>query len=668
MASSIYGKLAVTNLKNNRKTYVPYILTAVLTVLMYYIMSALSMNTSALEFHSSLGSILPLGVRIILIFAVIFLFYTNSFLIKQRKKEIGIYNILGMGKRHIARMLLIETLITAGISIGAGVFCGVVFSKLMYLVFLKIIHYDVGMEFEVSVTSVIHTMIVFGIIFLLTLIYNLLQIKLANPIELLHGGNVGEKEPKTKWVMTIFGLVMIGIGYYIALTTDNPLQVITTFFIAVVFVILGTYALFLAGSIAFLKMLRKKKSFYYQTKHFTSVSGMIYRMKQNAVGLANICILSTMVLVMISTTVSLYVGMEDVLKTRFPAEYSITNYMTEEEEEKQIDEIVDEETKKAGIKRVNELRYHKGSMAAVKQKNGFETHLKGAYRRDTDSAAELYLIPLEDYNQLEHKQAALAENEVLIYSPTGTYGADTAKIGEADYRVKEELEKFCVEPKNKNRIIDAYYVILPTKEQIYELLNIVMEDSEIRIEDKVTVETLGSMTYEVSFDLEGDEEAGMEAMNHISKRVQEIDDSLNCESREESRESFYVLYGGLFFMGLYLGFLFLMATVLIIYYKQISEGYDDKERYQIMQKVGMSKREVKASIRSQVLTVFFLPLVVAILHIAVAFKVITKLMAVLNLVNVPLFLGCTILTVVVFAVFYTIVYGITAREYYKIVN
>lgn len=668
MASPIYGKLAVTNLKNNRKTYVPYILTVMLTVMMYYIMSALSMNTSALEFHSSLAGILPLGVRVILIFAVIFLFYTNSFLIKQRKKEIGVYNILGMGKRHIARMLLIETLVTASIGIGAGVCGGIVLSKLMYLVFLKIIHYDVGMKFELSVTPVIHTVIVFGIIFLLTLIYNLLQIKLANPIELLHGGNVGEKEPKTKWIMTIFGLAALGAGYYLALTTDNPLQALTTFFIAVVFVILGTYALFLAGSIAFLKMLKKKKKFYYQTKHFTSVSGMIYRMKQNAVGLANICVLSTMVLVMISTTVSLYVGMEDVLKTRFPEEYSITNYTTKDSEEALINEIVDEETEKTGMKRVNELRYHKGSMAAVKQKDGFETHLKGAFSLDTSNAAELYLIPVEDYNRLEQKNVTLARNEALIYSPTGTYGNNTLKIGNADYQVKEELEKFCVESKNKSRIVDAYYVILPTKEQIFELLNIVMEDSENMIKNQETIEILGSMTYEVSFDLEGDQEAGLETMNNISKRVGEIDDPPHCESRENSRESFYVLYGGLFFMGLYLGFLFLMATVLIIYYKQISEGYDDKERYQIMQKVGMSKREVKASIRSQVLTVFFLPLVMAILHIAVAFKVITKLMAVLNLVNVPLFLGCTILTVAVFSVFYAIVYGITAREYYKIVN
>ncbi len=666
MTSSIYGKLAVTNLKNNRKTYIPYILTAMLTVMMYYIMSALSMNSSAIGLDVALETILMMGVWIILIFAVIFLFYTNSFLVKQRKKEIGVYNILGMGKRHIARMLFVETLLTALISIGGGVLGGVIFSKLMYLVFLKIIHYNVGMEFEISVASIRNTVIGFGVIFLLTLVYNLLQIKLSNPIELLHGGKVGEREPKTKRVMAVLGLVLLGIGYYIAITTKNPLQALSSFFVAVVFVILGTYMLFIAGSIALLKMLKKRKGFYYQAKHFTSVSGMIYRMKQNAVGLANICILSTMVLVMISTTVSLYVGMEDVLKSRFPAEYEITNYVNNGKEEALINEIVEEETQKAGVKRVNEMRFRKGNMAAAKKGDGFEVYLSGAYRMDTDKAAELYLIPLKDYNALEQDNRTLSEDELLVYSPSSTYGADTMKVGERRYRVKEELKSFCVEPKHKNRIVDAYYLIFSEEEQIQELLKPLMEDTNL--EDQTVIATLGEMSYNVSFDLKGKKKAEMEAMNRITKRVKDNISSVSCESRENSRESFYSLYGGFFFIGMYLGFLFLMATVLIIYYKQISEGFEDKERYRIMQKVGMSKREVRASIRSQVLMVFFLPLVVAMVHIAAAFGVITKLLAALNLTNVSLFLGGTIVTAAVFTVFYAIVYGITAREYYRIVN
>ncbi|MFR8546962.1 MAG: ABC transporter permease, partial [[Clostridium] scindens] len=324
MNSSVYGKLAVTNLKNNRKTYIPYMLTAILTVMMFYIIDALSRNKSVGD--GNLRLCLSWATVVIIVFAVIFLFYTNSFLIKRRKKEIGVYNILGMGKRHIARMLTIETLIIAVISIVVGLVAGIIFSKLMFLALLKVIHYDVNMVFELSVRALLNTLLLFTVIFAMTLIYNLLQIRLSNPVELLRGGSQGEKEPKTKWLLTIFGVVAIGIGYYIAITTESPLTAITLFFLAVICVIIGTYALFTAGSIALLKLLRKNKNYYYKTSHFTSISGMIYRMKQNAVGLANICILSTMVLVMISTTISLYTGMNDVLETRFPTEFEARNY------------------------------------------------------------------------------------------------------------------------------------------------------------------------------------------------------------------------------------------------------------------------------------------------------------------------------------------------------
>ena len=312
MSSAIYGKLALTNLKNNRKTYVPYILTSILTVMMYYIMDALSRSSSIVD--PSLQSVLTCAVGVIMIFAGIFLFYTNSFLIKRRKKEIGVYNILGMGKRHIAQMLAVETVVTAVASIGAGLVFGIIFSKFMYLLLLKILHYDVRMDFEISGESIRYTLILFVVIFLMTLVFNLFQIQVSNPVELLRGGNQGEKEPKTKWLLTLAGVLLLGTGYFIAVTTEQPLAAIQSFFVAVICVILGTYALFIAGSVALLKMLRKNKKFYYQTKHFSAVSGMIYRMKQNAVGLANICILSTMVLVMISTTISLYVGMEDYSK------------------------------------------------------------------------------------------------------------------------------------------------------------------------------------------------------------------------------------------------------------------------------------------------------------------------------------------------------------------
>ncbi len=661
VSSSIYGKLALTNLKNNRKTYVPYIFTAVLTVMMYYIMDSLSRSSSISE--PSLHSILVYARAVIVVFAVIFLFYTNSFLIKRRKKEIGVYNILGMGKTHIARMLTVETLVTAAVSIGAGLVFGVIFSRLMYLILLKILNYDVGMDFEIPAETLSYTLFFFLVIFVMTLVYNLFQIQLSNPVELLSGGNRGEKEPKTKWFLTLFGLVSLGIGYFIAVTVEHPIAAIQAFFVAVVCVILGTYALFTAGSIAIFKALRKNKKFYYQTKHFSAVSGMIYRMKQNAVGLANICILSTMVLVMISTTISLYVGMEDVLNYRFPRDFEAKTNVSSPESDAAVDRIVAEELERFGVKPEGTLRYHEASMAALKQDDGFALQQEGNYL--AEEIVEITMIPVKEFNQMEGTKVSLAADEAYVYGPGEKWGKDSVRVGDRTYRVVKELENMKLKPNNVQSNVEEYYLIVSEAGQIQELLNEVYEGSSMQ---KDWVEQMANLNYRVTFDLEGEKEDCINAMRAMTDRIEKEVHAAFCESRELSREEFYFLYGGLLFIGIYLGVLFLMATVLIMYYKQISEGYDDRERYQIMQKVGMSKREVKNSIRSQVLLVFFLPLLMAVLHITVAFGVITKLLAVLNLTNVPLFLACTVVTVVVFAAFYGIVFSLTAREYYKIVN
>lgn len=666
MSKSIYTRLAFTNLKNNRKTYVPYILTAILTVMMFYIIQALAKNNSIGD--GSLSSVLSMSISVVTVFAVIFLFYTNSFLIKRRKKEIGLYNILGMGKRHIARMLFVETVTVSAVSIGGGLVCGLVFSKFMWLLLMKILHYEIRMDFEISGISIVYTLIIFGIIFAMTLIYNLIQIRLSNPIELLRGGSQGEREPKTKWILAVFGIVSIGAGYYMALTTEAPLDAIGAFFTAVVFVILGTYALFVAGSVALLKLLKKNKKFYYQSKHFTSVSGMIYRMKQNAVGLANICILSTMVLVMISSTVSLYMGMEDILKTRFPRDVQITNYHPDQENEEKIQEIIEEVTKEKGVHVKEMLSFYYGGMAAVRKGNKFVFADDSAIQ--ADGVCELNLISQEDYNQMEGAGVSLAEDEALFYNPDedAEETAEEIQINKDTYRVVKQLDSLKIQEKNKAQIVDEYFIIVSERSQIdkylterYEFLKKENPDSRLEARD-ISVNQI------TEFDLNGNKEKNNEAAEEIQRRVKEEVPDVYCESRELNREGFYFTYGGLFFIGLYLGAMFLMATVLIIYYKQISEGYDDKERYQIMQKVGMSKREIKRSIRSQVLIVFFLPLVTALIHIAVAFKVITKLLRVLSLTNVPLFLECTIVTAAVFAVFYGIVFAVTAKEYYKIVN
>ena len=642
MNNFIYEKLAVTNLKNNRKTYVPYIFTGILTVMMFYIIDALSRGKGITQ--DTLKICLQYETGVIVVFAVIFLFYTNSFLIKRRKKEIGVYNILGMGKRHIARMMAVETILTAGISILGGLVFGIIFGKLMYLLLLKILHNSVDMQFSVNGTAIVQTVILFAGIFLLTYLYNILQIQLVNPVELLHGGNQGEKEPKSRWLLVIIGVAALGNGYRIALTTEAPLEALLKFFIAVICVIIGTYALFIAGSIVVLKMLRKNKAYYYNPKHFTSVSGMIYRMKQNGAGLANICVLSTMVLVMLSTTVSLYAGMEDILDSRFPRDVSIVCKQADVDHEEIIERLLKEQCEKAGVKITDRVWYRYGSMNAVLKGDKLEN--VNQYYPDN----HFYYVEMmtqDEYNRIEKRNVSLEEQEILTYTTNGKCGKKQINIAGQNYLVKKELPEMTSQPKSTAEIYKTLYIVFANAEQI---------------------ERIEPFSYADKFNLKGDDGKQKEALEQIQNEFYEkIPDGM-MESRMLSRSSFYELYGGLFFIGIYLGSMFIMATVLIIYYKQISEGYDDRERYQIMQKVGMSKKEVKRSIRSQVLSVFFLPLVVAVIHVAVAFKVMTKILGVLNLTNVSLFAVCTIITIAVFAVFYIIVYSITAKEYYRIVN
>ena len=650
MSSRIYAKLAVTNIKNNRKTYFPFLLTSVLTVMMYYMMDTLARNDSI--GNRNVTTVLTLTIPVMALFSLIFLFYTNSFLIKRRKKEIAVYNILGMGKNHIGRMITIETLIIWAVSLALGILGGMVLGKLMHLLLLRILQYDVGIRFQISAPSILYTAVLFTFIFFLNWLYNLFQVRLANPVELLRGGNVGEREPRTKWLLALVGAAAMGAGYYLALTTERPIDAIDTFIVAVILVIIGTYCLFIAGSIAVLKALRRKKNFYYKANHFTAVSGMIYRMKQNAAGLANICILSTIVLVLVSSTVSLYAGMEDILDQRFPYDYCITTADASDPATiPSIEGIVDEELSAHHVEKEDGMSYRYGATAMIRQSDTTFTNSQ-TVDYTVEDMQEMYFIPLEDYQKIQGDPTELAPDEVILFTTDeGSYGRDTITVNGKELKVVKELKDFRLEDKSVARVVTGWYLIMPDEQSILDM-GVVN----------------GALQYSTYFDMGGSQEECLAAVQSIADRIgQEVPGAV-CENRELSRENFFALYGSLFFIGLYLGIMFLVATVLIIYYKQISEGYDDRERYQIMQKVGMGKREVRRSIRSQVLMVFFLPLVMAVVHIAVAFNVIDKLLAMLGLVNTPLFLACTAATVLVFALFYVAVFAVTAREYYKIVN
>lgn len=658
MNKFFYPRLAINNIKKNGKTYIPFILTCIGTIMMFYNMCFLVVvkDIGYLSDSGSLRSILFLGAIVIGIFSAIFLFYTNSFLMKRRKKEFGLFNILGMEKKHIARVMFFETLFIAMISLVVGVLTGILLSKLMILLLFKIISFEVTFGFEIPGPAVFSTFALFSGIFLLNLIYNVCQVHVSKPVELLAGGNVGEKEPKTKWLLASIGAISLGIGYYIALTTESPLAALYLFFIAVILVMIGTYCLFTAGSVAILKILRKNKKYYYKLKHFTSVSGMIYRMKQNAAGLANICILSTAVIIILSTTISLYIGMEDVLRTRYPRNIIITASDVSDEQANMLDAIIEEQAAKAHMTQQDVIRYRSMNFTTIQNGASFTASHSNNY---SDShIAMIACITVDDYNKMENKSVSLSSGEALLYTLRGEIPGDTLSFNGFELSIKERLTSLNTEGKMSAMLMNSYYIVvddISTIKQVYNALDSKKGD-------------MGELSYYYGFDISGGQDVQISLTTALQKAIKETDVKGYAEGAESSRDSFLSLYGGLFFLGIFLGLLFIMATVLIIYYKQIAEGYDDKERFKIMQKVGMSHGEVKKSIHSQVLTVFFLPLVTAVIHLAFAFKVITKLLSIFNLTNIPLFAICTVITIFAFTVLYAIVYALTAKTYYKIVS
>lgn len=661
----MYTKLAITNIKNNRQFYFPYLLTGIITVAMFYIMCALESNPGiqSMPGAKDLGLILRLGIGVIGIFAVIFLFYTNSFIIKRRKKELGIYNILGMEKRHIAKILSKEAFFTAIIAIGGGLVTGVLFHKLACMLLYRMIGFNGGITFSFSKKGVMITAILFAIVYLLTYIYDLFQVQLANPIELLQSGNKGEREPKTKAIMAVLGVLCLGAGYFIAITTKNPIKALTLFFVAVILVIIGTYLLFTAGSIALLKILRRNKGYYYQTKHFTSVSGMIYRMKQNAVGLANICILSTMVLVAVSTTVSLYVGIEDIMKERYPNEINISAYYdTGAPAEDSIAPIVEKSVKESGRKIRHEEDYLELYFAAIKDQGQYSLD-KEKVKTAGDRVSGFVVLTREDCKKKYNEEIQeLAENEVALFTIKKT-DMDTLVLENRSYHVKEIKQFQNTEDfETIADMMDEYYYVIVNDVQDMERLWQLQKD--------IYQENSSSISRQVRLDIDGDSEQKKECFENIKTALgpEQAKARILIDSRQSSLDEFYQIYGGFLFLGLFLGILFLMITVLIIFYKQISEGYDDKERFSIMEKVGMSNDEVKATIRSQVRTVFFLPILMAAIHVGMAFPMIKRLLSLFGLSNTALFAGCMAGTILVFALIYLLVFLKTSKTYYKIVG
>ena len=651
-----YWKLAFTNLKGNRRVYLPYLLSSVGIIMMFYSINALGqgIDQGALYGGTTVASMMGLGVFVIGLFAVLFLFYTNSFIIKRRKKELGLYNILGMEKRHIAHILFRETLLTAVCSLALGLGLGIVFSRVLFWLLGLLLGTDLAVAFVIPVSAITSTLGLFGLIFLLTLCYNLVQVKLSKPIELLHGGETGEREPKAHWFLAVLGALLLGTGYTMAVTIQDPLSALVFFFVAVILVILGTYLLFITGITAMLKLLKKNKRFYYKTNHFTALSGMLFRMKQNAAGLASICVLFTALLVTVSTTFSLYTSMDGLLRARYPRNVLVSVCDANQEAKDMVRSAVNQKSQELGLALENVVDREGWNITTARVGNTLHTQ-----EVSLETCAVVNIFTQSEFERFSGQQVDLAENQVLLFDPANTFPEeDTLHIDDKTYE-----------------IVPSDYVMpeASTLAQIYEMYYLVVRDETV-VENILAPS--GSDTfpiYSYDFDVAGgdpeDIAALREALGTVDFSGPGVEyEALLFEDSATSRQSFMELYGGLFFLGLFLGVLFLLGTALIIYYKQVSEGYDDARRFNIMQKVGMSHKEVKQSIHSQILLVFFLPLVTAVLHLAFAFPMLQKILLVMGLNNFPLILCSTLGCVGVFAVAYLVIYALTARTYYNIVE
>lgn len=664
MKYGFYTKLAFTNMRKNRRIYVPYVFTCILTVMMYYLVRSLSVNPGLKEMYGgySIASTLRLGTFVIGVFALIFLFYTNSFLMKRRQKEFGVFNILGMEKKHLARMILTETVLVTVISLGLGLGSGILFDKAMFLLICKLVGAEISLGFFVSGGVILSTVKLFCGIYLIIYLRAVYTVQVSNPIELLRGSSTGEREPKTKGLLALAGAVCLGTGYGIAVTVKNPVASMGLFFVAVILVIIGTYLVFTAGSIVILKLLRRNRKFYYQPRHFISVSGMMYRMKENAAGLANICILCTMVLVMLSSTTSLILGREDMIHGRYPNDFIIHSDGSVADQNERLFRRLEEICKEEGISTENKVEYSYLLFMAEQQGSWFETDEQKLHiERDFSKFCSLFFIPLSDYNASSGEKQVLEGDEALLFSNYEPYEKPVLGVFDREYQISGYLEEFFGNGASDTNVITSYYLVV-TDEEFGRLVEISSGNGEESCAEQVYY------GFDTPVSSERQEALEDRIMSEMSGGEYGDDFETHLETRVENRNDFMGIYGGLFFLGLFLGVLFIMATVLIIYYKQISEGYEDRERFEIMQKVGMTQTEVKQTIRSQVLMVFFLPIVMAGIHIAFAFTIIRLLLAVIGMVNVKLYLLCTIAAFLVFAVLYVIIYSLTARTYYKIVR
>ena len=676
MKRGFYLKLALDGMKKNKRLYIPYLLTCAGMVMMFYILYGLAMSPlmETMRGGNTMGLVLMLGTWVILLFSLLFLLYTNSFLARRRNKEFGLYNILGMNKRNLSRILLWETLLCALFSIGAGLAGGILLSKLAELFLLHMAGEQVDFALRIVPKGILAAILFYGAIFAVLMVISLARLHISRPLDLLKSEAAGEKPPKANWLFALAGVIILGVAYYLAVTIESPLTAVTLFFAAVLMVIVATYLLFIAGSVALCKLLQKKKGYYYKPNHFVSVSSMAFRMKRNGAGLASICILATMVLVMLSSTSCLYFGGDDALRGSYPYDVmTVAGFNAPAdctpEVQNQLEEIIQ---RTADGHAQNSVLYSvldtSGSFEdGVLDPGGFDRRVVSSSASALEAVRSVCILPLSDYNRLAGTNRTLAPGEALLWSSNQKYDFDTFAVkGCRTLQIREQLDSLPIRIANSAVLATTYFVIVP-------------DWTDYCAEVSAYVTGLGSdmITADTEmfacFDLPGLSEAEQcEIQDKVSDAAQDVRDPgwryFSTASLADNRSDFFSTYGSLFFLGIILSIVFIAAAALIIYYKQLSEGYEDQSRFGVMQKVGMTKKEIRRAVNSQVITVFFAPLALAGVHLAFAFPFVQKIVRLFGVFNTRLLILTSIICFLAFALFYVFVYRRTAKAYYSIVS
>ena len=651
---NFYIRLAVSNIKKNKPVYYPFFLTNVLSVMIFYVMASIQNQTIIATLPGSyiFVQFLKVGVVMTGMFAGVFLLYTNGLLIRQRKKELGLYTIFGLEKKHIAKVLILESLLLTTAGLVAGIVLGIVLGKLFFLVLLKLLHLDSGLTFQFLTEALMQTGICFIVIGVFILFYNLFSVMKAKPVELLYAAHKGDNYHSFVWVKAFLGIICIGGAYALIFTTPSPIDIIGRVFPIALLILFGTLFFFSSCSVVLLQALKKNDSYYYKPQNFISVSGLIYRLKQNAKGLSNICILSTVVMVIATTTLALYVGQKEMISFRFPMETKIS-VSDIADGQPTLPQLVHQTADQYDVTISREADYNVTYISGVYENNTISVYQPDIYAPDITCG--VYLITWEDYNRIEKSAEPLETGEVLVFSSSRDLGVSEINFDSLKYRVKNELSEFAIQNKSILSSETRYFFICPTQKDID---NILAELSP--------AENKFKQTYSMMFDVADTKGTDFNAV--LQNQVVSNYAGAKYENAESERQSDNYTYGGFLFIGLLLSLLFMVFLTLVIYYKQITEGYSDRYNFEVMQKVGLDRNEISAVVHKEIRTMFFFPLFMAVIHLGVSLYAVAMLLSTLGLTNILVLLLCAISISLLFVFIYIAMYFSTARTYYRIVT